>query len=254
MTAGMQFLMLAVGSDIEQQTACARHLEDEMHAVMSARDLNVDSVRVRAVPFTTAAFARTVREPLDVGLPLRLCLPAMAEPREIALVAFPLKLLTPKQMRILSSTSLSFRVMCRLERCGVSAEMLYGVPLLVETGQSASPKTQAAQQLLTEELHARQECLLLNGAICPFTLAATKHDRFFVAFPVGKAKGMALVLRGIAFAEIWSFVTLEANPPAEKISAQCVETPSAKLSDLRAFDPYELRGSCTVSREEVWRF
>lgn len=217
---GIEVLIFIVGvqglppSELEAQ---AQLLEQELRPPAGS---GCGPLRARALPATAAAFARELRWPLDISLPVLLRLPRVASVRDLRLAASPCVVLPMAWRRnilaTLEGTMAQFDVISRVPQSGVSLELVHGTPLIAElspvpkdgtSGGDVSLETRAWKALI-RTLTERKEGLVLKARLNPETLSRAETDYVFLALP----HGAAISLRGLVFAEIWN---PEACPAAD---------------------------------------
>lgn len=270
LSEGVDLVVLVVEPSLaagNAQHLSAQRLESEFHACGQS------SVRVLALAPTAAAFSCQIRAPLDVSLPLRLNLPGPPDvhcgPRALPLLATPAVLLSTEQrqgaaelvsaaalMSPADDVAIDFGVVCRVRSSHVSAELLFGVPLMARP--PAGPLAPGAASLcrLVSELRGREEALVLSALVCPLRLVPVRSPHFFVAFPVaargGEINPTVLVMRGVAAADNWQPDALLGAAGASQQYASGrgawnqggISTPFATpAQDWPRFDPFQL-SSC----------
>jgi len=225
---GVEFLILAglsPSADMAQQVSSMRQLEKELRD--GARDPS-SLVCARTLPLSAAAFAKHLRAPLDVQVPILLRLPQAAEPRELPLVA--LSAILPSGVHERLATSL-FEVVSRLDEKTISAELLYGLPLLVHVAAGVSRLCSESFDTLVRLMQVRGEALLLAANVDPLNLEPGSVQHLFVAF----SRHSGLVLSGVLVFDNWD--------PASMLGAgSYAQSPVVnKCFTWPRFDPFELR-------------
>ncbi|CAE7458447.1 Rsph4a [Symbiodinium natans] len=179
-------VVVAAGHWDEQQTAKVDLLEHELSSKQAV------DLAVHRLLLTEAAIAAKVRNALRRALPLQLGLGG-----GLSALAWPTILLPPHWQPQGGSTH--FEILAEVPISKIGSELMAGVPLLLEAGDSQDGE---ALKALVGALRQRRSALLASAPLQPLTLSPLKYRHLFVLQPSAgplrtEPVGGSLLLRGL---------------------------------------------------------